>query len=694
MDRTEPTVAGEEHLTPPVATRIPRDVTVQGDERVDPYFWLRERDNPEVRAYLEAENAYTAAKLRHTQALQENLYDEIVGRIKETDTTVPEKVDDYYYYERTEEGKQYPLHCRRRSGDDAPEEILIDENALAEGHSYFSLGAFAQSPDHRLLAYSVDTTGSEQHTLYILDIEAGGHLDDPIHDTYYGVEWANDGETLYYTTMDESLRPDKLRRHRLGDPIAQDVVVFHEPDAAFYLSVSKSRSRRFIFVNLSSNTTTEEHFLDANDPTGEFRVIEPRRHEIEYYSAHHEDAFFILTNDEARNFRVMRAPVEKPSRANWREVLPHRKKIKVDDIDTFRNHIVVYERENGLKRIRVTDLRSHRHHYMEFREPVYTVWAAGNPEYDTHLLRFNYSSLVTPRSVIDYDMDGREQRLMKRYEVPGGYDCGHYTSERLFASAADGSRIPISVVYRNDVELDGSAPLYLYGYGAYGASIEPHFVPSRLSLLDRGVVFAIAHVRGGGTLGREWYERGKLLNKRNTFTDFIACAEHLIENKYTSKGRIVCSGGSAGGLLVGAVLNLRPDLWGAALASVPFVDVVNTMLDETIPLTVIEYEEWGNPADLKYYEYMRSYSPYDNVRGQAYPPLLVTAGLNDPRVQYWEPAKWVARLRHEKVDDNLLLLHVNMSEGHSGASGRYDYIREVARDFAFILDRLETTEQD
>jgi oligopeptidase B len=694
MDRTESAIAGEDHIRPPVAARIEKDVTVHEDERSDPYFWLRERDNPEVRAYLEAENAYAKAKLVHTQALQETLYREIVGRIQETDSSVPEKFDDYYYYRRTEKGKQYSIHCRRHGSEDAPEEILVDENALAEGHAYFHLGAFAPSPDHKRIAYSVDTAGSEQYTLYILDVESGEILDEPIPNAYYGAEWSSDGSTLFYTTLDETLRPHKLSRHRLGEPVAKDVVAFHEPDPAFFLSVSKTRSRRFIFVNLSSNTTTEEHFLEADDPDGSFRVVEPRRHEVEYYSAHHEDSFYILTNDAARNFRVMRAPVADPSRQNWREVLPHRDKVKVEDVDVFRNHLVVYERDNGLKRIRITDMRTHRHHYMEFREPAYTVWAAENHEYDANVLRFNYSSLVTPRSVIDYDMDARDQRLMKRYEVPGGYHPGHYACERVFATATDGTRIPISLVYRKGVARDGSAPLYLYGYGAYGATIEPHFSAARLSLLDRGFVFAIAHVRGGGALGREWYERGKLLNKRNTFTDFIACAEYLVERKYTSRGRIVCVGGSAGGLLVGAVLNLRPDLWGAAVASVPFVDVINTMMDESIPLTVTEYEEWGNPNDLKYYEYMRSYSPYDNVKGQAYPPLLVTAGFNDPRVQYWEPAKWVARLRYRKTDDNLLLLHVNLSEGHSGASGRYDHIRDVARDYAFVLDRLQITEQD
>jgi oligopeptidase B len=673
-------------MNPPVAKKITRSVGAHNDERSDDYYWLRQRDDPDVIAYLEAENAYAEERLAHTRKLQDSLYDELVARMQENDVSVPTRVDDYFYYTRTEKGKQYETHCRKHGSLHAKEHVVLDENELAKGHKYFAVGTFSVSPDHRLVAYSVDIDGSEAHTLYIKDIATGRIIEEGIPNTYYNVEWANDSRTLYYTTLNEAKRPHKLFRHTLGTPSSEDALLYNEQDESFFLGLSKTRTRRFIVVNLGSKTTTEVHVLDADDPAAGLRVIHPRRHEMEYHIAHHGDVFYILTNDYARNFKLMEAPVSDPSIENWVEVMPHRRTVKIDDIDVFRDHVVVYEREDGLKRIRIRDLRTLDEHLIQFPEPTYTFWAGENPEFNTRILRFNYTSLVTPRSVIDYDMDSREQTLMKRYDVPGGYDPADYVTTRIFASAYDGTKVPISLVHKKGLKRNGGNPLFMYGYGSYGASIEPSFVANRLSLLDRGFVYAIAHVRGGGEMGRHWYDQGKLLNKRNTFTDFIACAEHLIERGYTSAGKIACYGGSAGGLLVGAVVNMRPDLWGAVLSHVPFVDVLNTMLDETIPLTVLEYEEWGNPKDKKYYEYIRSYSPYDNLRAQYYPPILVTGGINDPRVQYWEPAKWTARLRALKMDDNPLLLRTKMSEGHTGASGRYDYLRDVALDYAFVLD--------
>jgi len=673
-------------MNPPVAKKIPRSVGAHNDERSDDYYWLRRRDDPDVIAYLEAENAYAEERLAHTRELQDRLYDELVSRMQETDASVPTRVDDYFYYTRTEKGEQYETHCRKHGSLGAEEHVVLDENELAKGHKYFAVGTFSVSPDHRLVAYSVDMDGSEAYTLYIKDIATGRIIEEGIPNTYYNVEWANDSRTLYYTMLNQSKRPHKLFRHTLGTPSSEDELLYRETDESFFLGLSKTRTRRFIVVNLGSKTTTEVHVLDADDPAAGLRVVHPRRHEMEYHIAHHGDVFYILTNDYARNFKLMEAPVSDPSIENWVEVMPHRRTVKIDDIDVFRDHLVVYEREDGLKRIRIRDLRTLDEHLIQFPEPTYTFWAGENPEFNTRILRFNYTSLVTPRSVIDYDMDSREQTLMKRYDIPGGYDPTDYVTTRIFASAYDGTKVPISLVHKKGLKRNGGNPLFMYGYGSYGASIEPSFVANRLSLLDRGFVYAIAHVRGGGEMGRHWYDQGKLLNKRNTFTDFIACAEHLIERGYTSAGKIACYGGSAGGLLVGAVVNMRPDLWGAVLSHVPFVDVLNTMLDETIPLTILEYEEWGNPKDKKYYEYIRSYSPYDNLRAQYYPPILVTGGINDPRVQYWEPAKWTARLRALKMDDNALLLRTKMAEGHTGASGRYDYLRDVALDYAFVLD--------
>jgi oligopeptidase B len=671
-----------------MAPVIPRGETVHGELRVDDYFWLRDRSNPDVLAYLEAENRYTASVMRHTEGLQEQLYQEMRGRIKETDLSVPEGVDQYLYYTRTEAGGQYPILCRRH-GEHVTEEILLDQNPLAAGHAYFRLGASAVSPDHRLLAYSVDTSGSEEFTLFIKDLATGELQAESIVNTSHGVAWANDSRTLLYTVLDGAHRPCRLYRHVVGTNPAEDALVYFESDASFFLDVSRTRSRAYLLLDISSHSTSEVRYVSADRPEDPFLVVQPRAPGIEYTVTHHDDRFFITTNDAAPNFRLVQAPVATPGREHWSAVLPCRPEVKLDGTDAFKDHLVVHERASGLRQIRILNLATGAEFLVPFPEPVYTVRAHSNPEFNTTLFRFTYTSLVTPNSVVDYDMAGRTWTVRKQTEVLGGYDPTRYRSERLFATAPDGTPVPISLVYRIPILLDGQCRLLLNGYGAYGLSYDPMFSSNTLSLLDRGFAVAIAHVRGGEEMGRAWYDGGRLLNKRSSFTDFIAAAEHLIHAGYTSADRLVISGGSAGGLLMGAVTNMRPDLFRAVLAEVPFVDVVNTMLDESLPLTVIEYDEWGNPNDRAAYEYIRSYSPYDNVEARDYPHMLVTAGLNDPRVAYWEPAKWTAKLRARKTNGNRLLLRTNMGAGHGGASGRYDYLREVAFKYAFVLDSLE-----
>jgi oligopeptidase B len=678
----------EAESVPPVA-RVERRVhTLHGETRIDDYFWLRDRSDPEVIAYLEAENRYTGAVMRHTEALQEQLYQEMRGRIKETDLSVPERVDDYFYYARTEAGGQYPILCRRRGSLDAPEEVLLDQNPLAANHAYFKISVSEVSPDHRHLAYSVDTSGAEEFTLYFKDLTTGCLLAESIGNTSPGVAWANDSRTLFYTLLDHARRPCRLYRHTIGTSPTTDVLVYFEPEESFFLDISRTRSRRYLLLDATSHSTSEVRFLDADDPEGVFRVVQPREFGVEYSVEHHDERFFITTNDSAPNFRLVQAPVASPSKANWSPVLPYRPDTKLDETDAFRSHLVVYERQAGLRQIRVIDLASREEHLVPFPEPVYTLRAHENPEFETQLLRFTYTSLVTPPSVIEYDMAERAWMVRKQTEVLGGYDPSLYRSERVFATAPDGERVPISLVYRAPLQLNGERPLLLNGYGAYGLSYDPSFSSNMLSLLDRGFVVAIAHVRGGEEMGRPWYEGGKLLNKRSSFTDFIASAEHLVAAGYSSSDRLVINGGSAGGLLMGAVTNLRPDLFRVVLADVPFVDVVNTMLDASLPLTVIEYDEWGNPNHEEAYQYIRSYSPYDNIEPKDYPHMLVTAGLNDPRVAYWEPAKWTARLRAMKTDGNRLLLRTNMGAGHGGASGRFDLLREIAFKYAFMLDVL------
>jgi oligopeptidase B len=680
---------------PPIAAQRSEELLTHGDRRVDPYYWLRDRDNPEVIDYLEAENAYTEAQMAHTEALQQTLYDEMLGRIQETDLSVPYRYGNYYYYSRTEEGKAYGSLCRKEGSLEAPEEILLDENRLAEGQEFFDLGDYEVSPNHKLLAYSTDTQGNERYTLVFRNLETGDRFPESIPDVG-GTCWANDNKTLFYLRLDEANRPFQLWRHRLGTLIHNDELVYEETDEAFYLSLNTTRSQAYILLSADSKITSEVRFLDANAPNGEFRIIHPREKGVEYGVAHHPglesdlegNRFYIVTNDEAINFKLMIAPVSSPGKAHWKEMIAHREAVMLSGVDLFADHLVIYEREQGLPTIRIQKLSTGDVTRLDFPEPTYSAGGGFMPEFDSNILRFTYSSMVTPSSVFDYNMDSNERELKKEQPVLGGYDRSQYRSQRLLATAADGTEIPISLIYPKGLELDGSHPLHLTGYGSYGYPYPVSFSPYRLSLLERGVICGIAHIRGGGELGRPWYEAGKFLHKANTFTDFIACAEFLIEQGWTQPEKLAISGGSAGGLLMGAVVNQRPDLFQAAIAQVPFVDVVTTILDPDLPLSVIEWDEWGNPNEPAFYDYMKSYSPYDNVTAQDYPNLLITAGLNDPRVSYWEPAKWAAKLRVTKTDPNRLLLKTNMGAGHGGASGRYEQIKEIAFEDAFLLDCL------
>jgi oligopeptidase B len=684
---------------PPTAPRRPTLLRAHGDERLDNWYWLRERDDPDVIAYLEAENAYTKAAMADTTALQDTLYAEIVARIQETDLSVPVRKGPWSYYSRTVEGRQYAIHCRRPARptgeagptDPAPlpgdpaEEILLDENELAAGHEYFSLGGLAVSPDHRLMAFAVDTTGGERHRIRVRDLSTGTDLPDEVEDVYYGLAWANDGTILFYTRPDDAMRPHQLWRHAVGTAAEADVCVYEEPDERFYVGVSKTKDDAFVVLELESKVTSEARVLSGDDPDGDFRMIEPRRQGVEYTVEHHGGRFLLVTNADAENFRLVEAPVERPGRDAWRDVVAHRPDVRLEDIDVFAEHLVLYERADATRRIRVTRLRDGASHTVSQPESVSTAWGGPNPEFGSNVLRYDYSSLVTPRSVYDYDMEDRGTRLLKRQPVLGGYDPARYRTERVWATADDGTRVPISLVYREDRAPDGRGPALLYGYGAYEHSLDPLFSSLRLSMLDRGFLYAIAHVRGGGELGRRWYEDGKLLHKTNTFTDFAACARHLVAEGWTSVDGLVARGGSAGGMLMGAVANLAPRLFKAIVAEVPFVDCLTTILDDSLPLTVLEWEEWGNPKDdAEAYANLKSYSPYDNVTAGPHPEMLVTAGLTDPRVSFWEPAKWVAKLRATDPDARVLL-KTEMGAGHQGPSGRYDAWRDEAFVLAFVL---------
>ncbi|MGH7396903.1 MAG: S9 family peptidase [Candidatus Rokuibacteriota bacterium] len=675
---------------PPVAPKIPRTDVIHGDVRQDDYFWMRSKDDPEVVAYLTAENAYTDAVMKPTVAFQESLYAEMLARIKEDDQSVPYPLRGYFYYSRTEKGKQYPIYCRKAGSLEAPEQAMLDLNQLAEGHPFLALGAATVSDDGRRLAYTTDVTGFRDFTLHVKDLETGALLPDRV-EKVSAVAWAADGLTLFYVTEDEAKRPYRLHRHRLGAAVAD--LLYEEPDALFRFHVGRSRSLAYIFLISGSFTSTEVRYLPAADPAGTWQMLSPREKDHEYQVDHgigpDGDLFYIRTNRGGlRNFRLVAAPVADPHPDRWRELIPHRADVMIEDVDVFARHYVVHEREDGLIRLRITDTRSGAHHHVQFPEPTYDLSSYANAEFETGAYRLRYQSLITPASVFDYDIAGRRLLLLKQTEVLGGYDPAKYASERIHALAGDGTRVPISLVRRAEARRDGSSPMLLAGYGAYGFPFPASFSSNRLSLLDRGVSVAIAHIRGGGELGKRGHDEGRMMSKRNTFTDFIAAADFLAESGYTAPDRLVIEGGSAGGLLMGAVLNLRPDCCAAAVLRVPFVDVINTMLDESLPLTVGEFEEWGNPKVREQYEYMKSYCPYTNLGARRYPALLVKTSLNDSQVMYWEPAKYVARLRALGTAAVPPLFKINMEAGHGGSSGRYDYLREIAFDYAFILTRL------
>ncbi|HEY7028632.1 MAG TPA: S9 family peptidase [Gemmatimonadales bacterium] len=672
---------------PPVARQIPKVDTLHGEVRVDDYFWLREKTNPEVTAYLEAENAYTAQRMKHTEALQDKLYQEMLGRIKETDLSVPVFDTGWWYYSRTEQGKNYPIFCRKRGSLSAPEEVYLDQNALAEGKKFHALGGMDVSPDGETLLYLEDLTAFREYTLYVKDLK-DGKIIDQIPNVWNGTAWANDNKTFFYMTADSAKRGNTVWRHVIGTPREQDAKVFQEDNVLNNVGVQRSRSGKYVFITADGFTSSEWRFIPTADPTSEPRIIAARRPNVEYNVDHADGFFLILTNDGATNFRIVKAPEDNPAPANWVDWLPHRDSVFVEGMDAFKNFVVVSERQSGLRRLRVTDVRNNKTHYITFPEKAYGVYPAGNPEFNTQTYRFSYSSLVTPNSVYDYDLATKKRELKKQQEIPSGYDAKSYEVQRFMAPARDGVSVPVSVLLRKGTQLDGSHPLLLYAYGSYGFTMEPTFNSNVLSMVDRGFIYAIAHIRGGQEMGRRWYDDGKMLKKKNTFNDFIDVAEELIRRKYTTSERLVANGGSAGGLLMGAVANMRPDLFRAIVADVPFVDVINTMSDASLPLTAQEWEQWGNPAVADQYAYMRSYSPYDNVAAKAYPWLLVTTSLNDSQVMYWEPAKWVAKLRTLKTDQNPLYLKTNMAGGHGGSSGRYERLHEAAFRYAFMLDAV------
>jgi len=678
--------ANMKDMQPPDAKKQPKELTIHGDTRIDNYYWLNQRDNQEVIDYLKAENAYTRSVMKPTEELQEDLFREMKGRIKEDDQSVPFKKNGYYYYSRYEKGMQYPIYCRKKGSLEAEEEILLDVNEMAEGYSFYRVTGLTVSPDNRMLAYGVDTVSRRKYTLRIKDLETGEMYEDVIPMTTGQAVWANDNKTLFYTQKQEgTLRSHKIFSHTLRTQTEEDREIFHEEDETFNTSVYKTRSDQYIMIASGSTLSDEYRYLDADQPGGDFRIVQPRERGLEYSVSHLGEDFYIVTNWDARNFRLMKTPVRNSDKENWEEVISHREDVLLDGIEVFSDYLVVDERKDGLTHLRVIPRAEQEEYYVDFDEEVYAAYISNNPDFNSKKLRFTYSSMTTPYSTYDYDMDTRERELKKREEVLGDFDPGNYEARRLWAEADDGKTIPISMVYRKGIELNSNNPTLLYGYGSYGYTRDAAFSSNRLSLLDRGFIYAIAHVRGSQYLGREWYEDGKLLNKRNTFTDFNDCAEHLIKEGYTSPEHLYAMGGSAGGLLMGAIVNMQPELYNGVVAAVPFVDVVTTMLDESIPLTTGEFDEWGNPRNEKYYEYMLSYSPYDNVKEQKYPNMLVTTGLHDSQVQYWEPAKWVARLRDHKTDNNLLLLHTNMEAGHGGASGRYEALREIAREYAFLF---------
>lgn len=671
----------------PLAPRRPYLHSIHGDERPDPYYWLNQREDPEVIAALNAENAYREAVMAPLKPLQDQLYAEIIGRIKQEDQSVPVMDNGYYYRIRMESGKEYPIYCRHRESMANPEEIMLDVNQLARSHPYYHIAGRSVSPDNVWLAFGEDTVSRRIYNIRFRNLMTGEFLAENIPGTTGNAVWANDNKTLFYTVRDpETLRSFKIFRHVLGTPATQDVMVYHEEDDTFHTFVSKTRSRRFLMIGSAQTVSSEYRFLDADDPMGTFKVIHPRERNLEYEVSHLGDHFYIRTNWQARNFQLMRAPVEQSGKEHWEIVIPHREDVLLEGITLFNGYLALEERIRGINHIRVLSHDGAMDHYINFGEESYVASVGLNPDVESEVLRLHYTSMTAPNSTFDYQMGDGQLLLLKEEEVVGTFRKEDYKSERVYVPVGDGAEVPVSIVYKKGFLKDGRKPLLLYGYGSYGHSIDPYFSSPRLSLLDRGFAFAIAHIRGGEEMGRHWYEEGKLLQKKNTFTDFIAVAEYLIQNQYTAPHNLYAMGGSAGGLLVGAVMNMRPDLWKGIIAAVPFVDVVTTMLDTSIPLTTGEYDEWGNPNDPVYYDYIKSYSPYDNVEAKDYPAMLVTTGLHDSQVQYWEPAKWVALLRELKTDDNPLLMYCNMDTGHGGASGRFERHRETAMEYAFLLD--------
>tara|TARA_R110002126_G_scaffold21327_4_gene77191 strand:- start:2925 stop:4985 length:2061 start_codon:yes stop_codon:yes gene_type:complete len=673
----------------PLAKKVPKELTIHNDKRIDNYYWLNDKNNSDVIAYLNAENAYTKQMTLHTEGFQKDLFEEIKGRIKEDDTSVPYKLNGYWYLTKYEVGKDYPIYVRKKETLEANEDILFDCNKMAKDHAYFNLGGISISPDNTLAAFSTDTVSRRQYTIQIKNLITGEIYSDKILNTTGSATWANDNNTLFYAMKDEvTLRSHKIFKHKLYSDPETDIEVFYEVDETFNTFVYKTKSKKYIIIGSSSTLSSEYRFLNADTPDGDFKIFQERTEDLEYNLAHYNDSFYIISNkDDATNFKISKTSENTTGKENWQDVIPHRKSVLIEDIEIFKDYLVVNERENGLNKLRIISWNKEEDYYLPFNSETYTTYIGNNPDFESDLLRYGYNSLTDPSSVIDYNLKTKQSEIKKEQEVLGGkFKKENYESKRIWATASDGVKIPISLVYKKGIKLDGSNPLLQYAYGSYGSTIDPSFSSIRLSLLDRGFIYAISHVRGSEYLGREWYEHGKLLAKKNTFTDFITCSKYLIHQKYTSNQHLYAYGGSAGGLLMGAIINMNPELYHGVLAAVPFVDVVTTMLDDTIPLTTGEYDEWGNPNELKYYNYMKSYSPYDNVEAKDYPNMLVTTGLHDSQVQYWEPAKWVAKLREMKTDSNKLLLHTDMESGHGGASGRFESLKEVALEYAFLLD--------
>lgn len=679
----------ETKLMPPKAEQKPEKLVIHNDERIDNYYWLREKDNPEVKEYLNQENEYYDQETAHTKDFQNNLFEEMKARIKEDDSSVPYKLNGYWYQVRYEKCKDYPVYTRRKESLDAEEEIMFDCNEMAKDYAYFNLNGINVSPDNNFVAFGVDTVSRRKYTIQIKNLKTGEILPTKIETTTGGSTWANDNETLFYTRKDEqTLRSNQIFKHKKGSSPDKDELIFEESDETFNAYVYKTKSRQYIIIGSSSTMSDEYRILNADDASGEFKLFTERQRGLEYDIAHYKDNFYILTNkDEAQNFKLMKTSLSKTEVEHWEDLISHRKDVLLEGIDIFKDYLVTSERYNGLNRIRVQSWNGETDYYLPFKSETYTAGTSTNVDFDTQKLRYFYNSLTTPPSVFEFDMKTKTETLLKSQEVQDpNFDANNYISERIWATAKDGTEIPVSLVYKKGIQRNGKNPLLQYGYGSYGATMDPYFSTSRLSLLDRGFIYAIAHVRGGEYLGRHWYDNGKMLSKKNTFTDFISVSEYLIEQKYTSKEHLYAMGGSAGGLLMGAVINMAPDLYNGVVAAVPFVDVVTTMLDDSIPLTTGEYDEWGNPNNEEYYHYIKAYSPYDNVKAQDYPNLLVTTGFYDSQVQYWEPAKWIAKLRDKKTNNNKLLFHINMDAGHGGASGRFEALKEVAEDYAFLLD--------